>query len=85
VNLGTQVMNGVSAQGTWAAMTILAARFGNEQLIVIVSDKRSAPDSQVVVASKTQRFSLWRGQLQSHHHNPSEPDPSLLRVPLDTR
>ena len=50
-SLGTQVINGVSAEGTRTTRTIAAGQIGNSAPIQIVSERWYSPDLQTVVQS----------------------------------
>jgi hypothetical protein len=50
-SLGTQVINGVSAEGTRTTRTIAAGEIGNSAPIQIVSERWYSPDLQTVVQS----------------------------------
>ncbi len=82
-SLGTQTINGVSAQGTRLTRTIPAGQIGNDKPIVIVSERWYSPDLQVVVKSThtdprfgTETYSLTNVQR-------TEPAASLFAVPSD--
>jgi hypothetical protein len=48
-SLGTQTINGVSAQGTRVTHTIPVGQIGNDKPISIVSERWYSPDLQIVV------------------------------------
>jgi len=50
-DLGTQVINGVSAQGTRYTRTIPVGQMGNDKPISVVSERWYSPDLQIVVKS----------------------------------
>ncbi len=82
-SLGTQMVNGVSAQGTRKTYTIAAGQMGNEKAIQIVSERWYSPDLQMAVKSTrtdprfgTTTFSLTNIQK-------AEPAASLFTVPAD--
>jgi hypothetical protein len=50
-DLGEQVINGLSAQGTRYTRTIAPGQIGNDKAIVIVSERWYSPDLQIVVKS----------------------------------
>jgi hypothetical protein len=82
-SLGTQAISGVQAQGTRYTRTIPAGAIGNQNPIVITTEKWYSPDLQMVVLRKhddprtgeiiTQLTNIQRG----------EPDASLFAVPSD--
>ena len=51
-SLGTQTINGVSAQGTRYTRTIPAGQIGNDKPLTIVKEEWYSPDLQMVVQSK---------------------------------
>jgi hypothetical protein len=83
VDLGTQVVNGVSAKGKSVTHTIPAGEFGNAQPIVSTSETWFSPDLQVLVSSKhtdprtgTATFALTNIQRAA-------PAATLFQVPSD--
>ena len=82
-DLGTQTINGVSAQGTRYARTIPAGQIGNEKAITIVSESWYSPDLQMLVMSKRSdpRFGDTTYQLTNIQR--TEPAASLFAVPAD--
>jgi hypothetical protein len=51
-SLGTQTINGVSAQGTRYTRTIPAGQVGNDKPLTVVKEEWYSPDLQIVVQSK---------------------------------
>jgi hypothetical protein len=51
-SLGTQTINGVSAEGTRYTRTIPAGQIGNDKPVTIVKEEWYSPDLQMVVQSK---------------------------------
>jgi hypothetical protein len=82
-SLGTEVMAGVSVQGTRTTETIPAGTIGNQNPIVIVSERWTSPDLQTVVYSKhtDPRFGTTIYQLTNISRQ--EPDASLFQIPSD--
>lgn len=82
-DLGTQVIEGVNAQGTRTTRTISAGEIGNEKPIEIVTEVWNAPDLKTIVMSK--RTDPRSGEQTFHLINiaRSEPDPALFTVPAD--
>jgi hypothetical protein len=82
-SLGTQMVNGVNAQGTRTTHTIAAGEIGNSAPIQVVSEHWYSPDLQTVVKSTrtdprygTTTFSLTNIQK-------AEPAAALFTVPAD--
>jgi len=82
-DLGTQTINGVSAQGTRYTRTIPAGQIGNEKPITIVSETWYSPDLQMLVMSKRSdpRFGDTTYLLTNIQRG--EPDAALFQVPSD--
>ncbi len=82
-DLGTQVVGGISAQGTRVTRTIPAGQIGNEKPILIVHETWFSSDLQMVVMSK--RSNPWGGQTTYTLTNiqRTEPAASLFAVPAD--
>ena len=82
-DLGTQVIAGVSAQGTRHAHTIPAGQIGNDKPITIVSERWYSNDLQMVVMSKRSdpRFGDTTYKLTNIQRQ--DPAASLFTVPAD--
>lgn len=82
-DLGTQVIGGVSAQGTRVTKTIPAGQMGNEKPILIVHETWFSNDLQMVVMSK--RTNPWIGETTYTLTNiqRTEPAAALFAVPSD--
>jgi hypothetical protein len=82
-DLGTQVMQGINAQGKRVTRAIPAGKEGNEKEIDIVTETWYSPDLQVVVMSKTSDPRFGDSTYQLSAITRAEPDPSLFAVPAD--
>jgi len=82
-DLGTQVIQGVSAQGKRTTRAIPAGKEGNEKEIDIVTETWYSPDLQMVVMSKTSDPRFGESVYQLNALTRAEPDPSLFAVPSD--
>ena len=82
-DLGTQMIAGVSAQGTRVTHTIPVGQIGNEKAITIVSEHWYSNDLQIVVMSKRSdpRFGDTTYTLTNIQRQ--EPAASLFAVPSD--
>jgi hypothetical protein len=82
-SLGTQTINGVSAQGTRVTRTIPAGEMGNEKPIVIVKETWYSPELQMTVMTK--RTDPRAGETVSQLTNiqKQEPAATLFQVPSD--
>ena len=82
-SLGTQTIDGVTAEGTRVTRTIPAGRVGNANPIQIVFERWYSPDLQMVVKSVESNPEFGTTTFQLTNINRSEPDPSLFQVPSD--
>jgi len=82
-SLGTQTINGVQAEGTRYTRTIPAGAIGNQNPIVITSERWYSPDLQVVVLSKRDDPRTGETITQLTNIQRGEPDASLFQVPSD--
>lgn len=82
-DLGTQVMQGVNAEGSRVTRTIPAGAEGNEKEIDIVTETWFSADLQVVVMSKTSDPRYGESVYQLTGITRTEPDPALFTVPSD--
>jgi hypothetical protein len=82
-DLGTQVIQGVSAQGKRVTRVIPAGKEGNEKEIDIVTETWYSPDLQVVVMSKTSDPRFGESVYQLNAISRAEPDAALFAVPSD--
>ncbi len=84
-DLGTQVIQGLSAQGKRVTRAIPAGKEGNEKEIDIVTETWYSPDLQVVVGDeqKTSDPRFGESTYQLNAITRAEPDPSLFAVPSD--
>jgi hypothetical protein len=83
-SLGTQTINGISAEGTRYTRTIPAGKIGNEKPITIVTEKWYSPELQMVVM--TQRTDPVRGGdtvSQLTNIQRQEPAATMFQVPAD--
>ena len=82
-DLGTQVIGGVSTQGTRLTRTIPAGQIGNEKPILIVHETWFSNDLQMVIMSK--RSNPWGGDTTYTLTNiqRTEPAAALFAVPSD--
>jgi len=82
-NLGDQTIEGIHATGTRVTTTIPAGKMGNEQPILVTSERWYSPELKATVMTK--HSDPWAGELKTQftNVNTSEPDPSLFTVPTD--
>jgi hypothetical protein len=82
-DLGTQVIEGVRAQGTRTTSTIPAGAIGNERPIVTVSERWTSPELGIVVMSKHSDPRLGTTTYRLTDLVRNDPDPALFQVPAD--
>lgn len=82
-SLGTQMVNGVSAQGTRTTRTIPAGAIGNDKPLVITVDRWYSPDLQMNVMIKRSDPRTGDNVFQLTNIARSEPEASLFQVPSD--
>jgi len=83
VSLGTQTINGVTAEGTRTIRTIPAGEIGNEKPITITVERWYSPDLQTVVLLKHSDPMVGDSVYQLTNIQRTEPVESLFQVPSD--
>jgi hypothetical protein len=79
-DLGTQVMQGITAQGKRVTRVIAAGQEGNEKEIDIVTETWYSPDLQTLVMSKASDPRYGETTYQLTGLSRAEPDPALFAV-----
>jgi hypothetical protein len=82
-DLGTQMVAGVSAQGTRYTRTIPVGQIGNEKVITIVSEHWYSADLQMTVMSKRSDPRYGETSYSLTNIQRTEPAASLFAVPSD--
>jgi hypothetical protein len=82
-SLGTQGVNGVSAQGTRTTVTIPAGQIGNDRPIQVVSERWFSTDLQMLVKSSNSDPRFGETTYNLTNINQAAPDPSLFQIPAD--
>jgi len=82
-DLGTQVVEGVSAQGTRYTRTIPAKQIGNEQPITITTETWYSPDLKVLVMSNSIDPRMGQTVYKLTEIQRVEPAPALFQPPDD--
>jgi hypothetical protein len=80
-SLGTQVIGGVTAQGTRTTRTTPAGQVGNQAPIVIVTERWYSPELQTDVMRKQINPQFGETTFQLTNIVRAEPDPALFQVP----
>lgn len=83
MSLGTQTINGVSAEGTRRTRTIPTGAIGNTSPIVITVERWYSPELQTVVMIKRSDPRMGETTFQLTNIQRQEPDGSLFQVPAD--
>jgi hypothetical protein len=84
-NLGTQTIEGVSAEGVRSTITIPAGEIGNDRPIEIVSERWYSPELQTVVMSKHIDPRHGENVYRLTNLKRAEPDAVLFQIPADYR
>jgi hypothetical protein len=82
-SLGTQVVNGVNAEGTRTTHTIAAGAIGNDKPIQVVSERWYSADLQTVVQSTRTDPRFGTTTLSLTNIQKAEPAATLFAVPTD--
>jgi hypothetical protein len=80
-DLGSQLIEGVRANGTRSTVTIPAGEMGNERPIVSVTERWFSPDLGVVVMSKHSDPRMGTTTYRLTDVRRGDPDPTLFQVP----
>jgi hypothetical protein len=80
-SLGTQTIEGVSAEGTRSTITIPAGEIGNTLPLEIIDETWHSPELQLVVMSKHRDPRSGETTYRLTNLSRSEPDRSLFEVP----
>jgi hypothetical protein len=81
--LGTQMIEGVKAEGTRTTVTIPAGQMGNELPIVTVTERWYSPELQVMVMNKRTDPRTGTSTYKLTNIIRSEPSPTMFEVPSD--
>lgn len=84
-NLGTQIIEGVSAEGIRSTITIPAGEIGNDRPLEIVSERWYSAELQTVVMSKHTDPRHGENVYRLTNLKRAEPDADLFRIPADYR
>jgi len=84
-DLGTQTIEGISAQGRRETVTIPAGQIGNDRPIEIVTEVWTSPDLHTVVLRKHSDPRVGETVFRLTNVNRSEPDPSLFQPPANSK
>jgi hypothetical protein len=82
-DLGSQIIEGVVANGTRTTLTIPAGQIGNEKPISVVTEVWTSPDLKAIVYSKRNDPRMSEQTFQLTNIQRLEPDASFFTVPSD--
>lgn len=82
-SLGTQMIEGVKAEGTRSTLTIPAGKVGNERPLVVTSERWFSPELGVVVKSRHSDPRLGTSTYQLTGIDRREPPAAQFEVPAD--
>jgi hypothetical protein len=82
-SLGTQMIEGVRAEGMRTTFTIPAGAIGNDLPIQVVSERWYSPELQTVVMTKHSDPRMGDTVYRLTNINRNEPAPSLFQAPAD--
>src|SRR5215472_9394288 len=82
-SLGTQVIEGVKAEGTRITSTVPAGAIGNDQPILVVTERWYSPELQMVVMSRRSDPRVGETTFQLTNISRAEPAATLFQVPPD--
>jgi hypothetical protein len=82
-SVGTQLINGVQAQGHKTIETIPADAEGNDRPITVISETWFSPELKITVLTKRSDPRSGDTTVQMQNLSPVEPDPVLFTVPAD--
>lgn len=80
-SLGTQTIEGISAEGTRTTMTLPEGAVGNDRPIVTTTETWVSPELKVMVLSKTSDPRSGESTTKLVNISQAEPDASLFQVP----
>jgi hypothetical protein len=81
--LGTQVIEGVAAEGSRTTITIPAGEIGNERPISIVNERWYSPELKTVVMTRHSDPRVGETVFRLTNISREEPDRTLFEVPTD--
>jgi hypothetical protein len=84
-SLGTQTIEGVTAEGTRSTLTIPAGEIGNTLPLEIVDESWYSPELQVIVMTKHSDPRTGETTYRLTNINRSEPASSLFEIPDDVK
>ena len=81
--LGTQMIQGVNAEGTRITTTFPAGMYGNDRPFSMVAEHWVSTDLKITVLTKTSDPRFGENITRMENLNRTEPDPALFQIPAD--
>jgi len=82
-SLGTQVINGVQAEGTRMTITLPIGAIGNDRPISTVTETWTSSELKMVVSTKRSDPRSGENTMEILNLSRAEPDPNLFTIPAD--
>lgn len=82
-NLGTQEIEGLTVLGTKITRTIPAGKVGNNEPILVVTERWKSPELHEIVLEETDDPQNGHHSMKFVNIDRTEPDPSLFQIPPD--
>ena len=82
-SLGTQNIDGVTADGTRTTVIYPEGFIGNDRPLTVVSETWTSPDLKMVVLSKISDPRNGDSTTKLENLSQADPDPALFQVPAD--
>ncbi len=82
-SLGTQMIEGVSAEGSRSTIVYPIGFFGNDRSITEVRETWTSPELKVVVMSKSSDPRSGESSTKLTNLSRNEPDPAIFEIPAD--
>ncbi len=80
-SLGTQMIDGVAAEGTRNTTTIEAGKIGNDRPLTIVSERWYSPELHTMMMTSHSDPRSGKNTFRLTHVSRSDPDPALFQLP----
>ena len=82
-SLGSQIIEGVNAEGQKTTRTVPIGMMGNDRPLVSVMESWFSPELRITVLTRNSDPRMGESVTQLRNIERSEPDPALFRVPPD--
>lgn len=82
-SLGSQIIEGVNAEGRRITRTLPVGMIGNDRPLVSVTESWSSPELRITILTKNSDPRRGESVTRMRNIDRSEPDPALFRMPAD--